>query len=171
MVRRPARPGELKSFLRGPAANSHLAPPERWRPRRARTFPPSTFRPQPSQNDYAYPCTGNAECGRVISEAIANQTAWLLEAQGPDALMIAYLWQEGLGYLEAGTLIIPPAVNTIFTDSGAGNVRFDPALAAKYGAFHSTRGGPNVCAHHWLVICLGVGRHKRAPTALQLVFR
>ena len=126
-------------MLRGPAANSDLVPPEWWRPRRARTFLPSTFRARPSQNDYSYPCTGNAECGRVISEAIANQTAWLTEAQGPDALMITYLWQEGLGYLEAGTLIIPPTVNTIFTDSGAGNVRFDPALAAKYGAFNCAR--------------------------------
>ena len=43
-------------------------------------------------------------------------------------------------YLEAGTLIIPDNVMTIFTDSGSGYVNFDPALAAKYamGLYYHT---------------------------------
>ena len=82
-------------------------------------------------NDYAYPCNGDVECGRQISEAMGNQTEWITAAQGANVTLVTYLWQEGFNYLEAGTLKIPPNVNTIFTDSGGGRINFDPVLAGK----------------------------------------
>ena len=102
----------------------------RWRARTyART--PRSRCVSPSRRRCArrsYPCNGAADCGRQISEAISNQTKWITEAQGPDALMVTYLWQEAFQYLEDGYLIIPDNVMTIFTDAGSGYVTFDPAL-------------------------------------------
>ena len=83
-------------------------------------------------NDYAYPCESLSDCGRQITEAIGNQTQWVTEVQGPDALIIAYMWQEALDLMEAGYLTLPPQAMMIFTDEESGYIRFDPSDAAKY---------------------------------------
>lgn len=57
-------------------------------------------------NDYSYPCTGHAECGKLISEALGNQTSWIRAVQ-PNATLVLYLWQELLDILASGDLIIP----------------------------------------------------------------
>ena len=52
-------------------------------------------------NDYAYPgCEGPADCGAVISEAVANQTQLLQEVLGKDVSELDFkfnLWVEALG--------------------------------------------------------------------------
>jgi hypothetical protein len=82
-------------------------------------------------NDYAYPCPNPQQCGRVLSEAMANQTAWIRAVQ-PNATIITYMWDEALQYLEDGYLTIPAGVQIVFTDAGAGFIRGDPAVFAKY---------------------------------------
>lgn len=75
--------------------------------------------------DYAAPCEGcsDATKGRLISEAIANQTEWIasLNPHRPQQHM-TYMWDEALGYLRSGDLIIPNDVSLLLTDSGAGNI-------------------------------------------------
>lgn len=51
-------------------------------------------------DDYAYPCNGEIECAMALSDAIGNMTDWVRQAQGPDAPIVTYLWDEGLNYLE-----------------------------------------------------------------------
>lgn len=77
-------------------------------------------------NDVSYDaCETDEVCGRLISEAMGNQTAWIRAAAGDNATIIAYLWSEGLSYLTAGYLTIPPGVSIIFTDAGNGYIRVD----------------------------------------------
>jgi hypothetical protein len=76
-------------------------------------------------NDYSYPCSSDQECGLLISQAIANQTAWVRAIAGPNATLITYLWDEALAYLTEGYLIIPEGVLVLFTDAGAGYIRVD----------------------------------------------
>lgn len=87
------------------------------------------------------------DCGRQISEAMANQTAWVRAVQvrrkgrgawparrchpptraslrlapllaQPNASLVTYMWSEALGLLTAGLLVIPEGVRVIFTDAG-----------------------------------------------------
>lgn len=73
-------------------------------------------------NDYAYPCSSDADCSRQINNALANMSAWVREAQGPDARMVLYMWDEVLNYLESGLLHVPEGTKLIFGDQGAGMV-------------------------------------------------
>jgi hypothetical protein len=82
-------------------------------------------------NDYAYPCTGDESCGRQISDALGNQTAWIRAVQ-PNADIVTFLWDEGLSLLLEGYLKIPDGVNIMFTDSGAGYINGDGNLT-QYG--------------------------------------
>jgi hypothetical protein len=72
-------------------------------------------------NDYPYPCTlGPARCGAQISEAIGNQTQWVRAAQGQEAQLVLYMWDELLELLESGHLTLPEGVQVVFTDAGEG---------------------------------------------------
>jgi len=82
-------------------------------------------------NDYNYPCPSPAVCGRLISEAIGNQSQWVDEIAGPGQYKILYLWDELLDLLAGGDLTLPPDVHIIFTDSGAGFINIDKN-ATKY---------------------------------------
>ena len=73
-------------------------------------------------NDISYQCSTTAECGREISEAMGNQSAWI-RAKQPNATLIYYLWQEDLDYLTEGVLTLPPGVDLVFTDAGSGFIR------------------------------------------------
>ena len=73
-------------------------------------------------NDYAYPCPDAASCSRQINDALTNMSAWVREAQGEDARMVVYLWDELLQYLQDGLLHVPDGVKIIFGDEGAGMV-------------------------------------------------
>ena len=53
----------------------------------------------PGLNDYSYPCANPKECGRLISEAMGNETEWVRAVQ-PNATVVTYLWDEELGYLK-----------------------------------------------------------------------
>jgi hypothetical protein len=75
-------------------------------------------------NDINYNCRGDAECGKLISEAMGNQTAWIRAVQ-PNATIILYLWQELLEYLARGYLVLPADTQIIFTDAGNGFIRVD----------------------------------------------
>ena len=67
-------------------------------------------------NDYAYPgCEGPADCGAVISEAVANQTQLLQEVLGKDVSELDFkfnLWVEALGMY--GPLSYRTAARTLF---------------------------------------------------------
>jgi len=73
-------------------------------------------------NDYSYSCNGNTDCGNQISEAVGNQTQWVMERAGPDAQLVLYMWDELLELLVGGYLRIPSNVHIIFTDTGAGYI-------------------------------------------------
>lgn len=91
-------------------------------------------------NDYDYPnCKGAAECGMLISQVIGNQSQWIDEIAGPGQRKVLYMWDALLGYLEAGFLALPPGVDIIFTDSGAGYINSNPNVT-KYstGAYYHT---------------------------------
>lgn len=75
-------------------------------------------------NDINYDCKGDAECGKLISEAMGNQTAWIRAVQ-PNATIILYLWQELLDYLSRGYLVLPADTQIVFTDAGNGFIRVD----------------------------------------------
>ena len=62
-----------------------------------------------------------AACGALLSSAIANQTAWVRDAQ-PHAPVITYLWDELLDLFKDGSLVIPNGVEVIFTDAGMGKI-------------------------------------------------
>lgn len=71
-------------------------------------------------NDVTYThCNGDVDCGRQISEALSNQTAWVAAAQGANATRVIYLWDELLPLLESGDLVVPDGTDIIFTDAGA----------------------------------------------------
>jgi hypothetical protein len=73
--------------------------------------------------DYTY-CPkdlSEAECGQMVSGALANQTAWIRAAQ-PAAKIITYLWSELLSLFKSGDLIVPEGVKVVFTDSGKGHI-------------------------------------------------
>jgi len=91
-------------------------------------------------NDYDYPnCASPRDCGEIISEVVGNQSAWIDEIAGPGQRKVVYLWQELLGYLEAGYLTLPPGVQIIFTDSGAGYINSDPDVTHySTGAYYHT---------------------------------
>jgi hypothetical protein len=99
-------------------------------------------------NDYDYPyCKGDEECGMLISQVIGNQSQWIDEIAGPGQRKVLYMWDALLGYLEAGFLTLPPGVQIIFTDSGAGYINSSPSVT-KYstGAYYHTamyNGGAN----------------------------
>jgi hypothetical protein len=80
-------------------------------------------------NDMPYPqCNGgnDAGCGRDISNALSNQTAWIRATPGQEnATLMLYLWQEMLPLLANGYLTVPPGTNIVFTDAGVGYVRLD----------------------------------------------
>ena len=91
-------------------------------------------------NDYDYPnCHGDQECGMLISQVIGNQSQWIDEIAGPGQRKVLYLWDALLGYLESGVLTLPPGVDIIFTDSGAGYINSNPSVT-KYstGAYYHT---------------------------------
>ena len=72
-------------------------------------------------NDYPYPCTlGPTRCGAQISQAIGNQTQWVRAAQGQQAQLVLYMWDELLELLEGGHLTLPEGVQVVFTDAGEG---------------------------------------------------
>jgi hypothetical protein len=75
-------------------------------------------------NDVDYKCRSDAECGKLISEAMGNQTAWIRAVQ-PNATIILYLWQELLDYLSKGYLVLPADTQIVFTDAGNGFIRVD----------------------------------------------
>lgn len=62
------------------------------------TCPDACLNP-PGLNDYSYPCANPKECGRLISEAMGNETEWVRAVQ-PNATVVTYLWDEELGYLK-----------------------------------------------------------------------
>ena len=83
-------------------------------------------------NDIDYNCRSDAECGKLVSEAMGNQTAWIRAVQ-PNATIILYLWQELLEYLAKGYLVLPQDTQIVFTDAGNGYirvVRWDPSSSA-----------------------------------------
>ena len=61
------------------------------------------------------------QCGAIISDALANQTAWIRASQ-PDAPIITYLWSELLALFKKGMLLVPEGVKVIFTDAGKGRI-------------------------------------------------
>lgn len=76
-------------------------------------------------NDISYrACDSDEQCGALITQAMANQTAWI-RALDPNATIVTYMWQENLGYLTQGYLQIPEGVKVLFTDAGVGYIRVD----------------------------------------------
>eukprot|EP01062_Namystynia_karyoxenos_P065311 TRINITY_DN5879_c0_g1_i1.p1 TRINITY_DN5879_c0_g1~~TRINITY_DN5879_c0_g1_i1.p1 ORF type:complete len:843 (+),score=292.85 TRINITY_DN5879_c0_g1_i1:230-2530(+) len=73
--------------------------------------------------DYKYCEKGlpAADCGQLITTAMANQTQMIREAQ-PDARIITYLWDEGLQLWKDGYIKIPEGVQLLFTDEGVGYI-------------------------------------------------
>ena len=78
-------------------------------------------------NDEAYECPDPVSCGAAISQAMANQTAWIREVQ-PNADIVTYLWDEALDLLIKGLLIVPQGVKIVYTDAGDGFVRISPDM-------------------------------------------
>jgi hypothetical protein len=85
-------------------------------------------------NDYDYPCGTPVLCGRLISEAIGNQSAWVDELAGPGQRKIVYLWDALYQLLSGGFLTIPADVHIIVTDAGAGFINMN-ANVSKYGVY------------------------------------
>jgi hypothetical protein len=91
-------------------------------------------------NDVDYTaCTTPQECGMLISEVVGNQTKWVEEIAGPGQRLVLFLWDELLNLLERGYLVLPPNVQIIFTDSGAGYINSNKNVS-KYstGAYYHT---------------------------------
>ena len=61
-----------------------------------------------------------AACGAMISGAVANQTAWIREAQGDGARIITYLWSELLSLFKSGHLVVPDGVKVRYRHELAG---------------------------------------------------
>eukprot|EP00039_Didymoeca_costata_P025343 m.13034 g.13034 ORF g.13034 m.13034 type:complete len:885 (+) comp4775_c0_seq1:181-2835(+) len=84
-------------------------------------------------NDYAYPnClpddAGPMGCGTIISQAVANQTALLVNITGVPIEKLSFkfnLWSEALAMYQKGLLKLPPQTKLIVSDSGAGFIRGD----------------------------------------------
>ena len=89
-------------------------------------------------NDYAYPnCEqddpGPRGCGEIISQAVANQTALLVEATGTPVEELSFkfnLWTEALPLYQKGLLRLPPQTSLVMSDSGAGFIHGDAATFA-----------------------------------------
>ena len=98
-------------------------------------------------NDYSYPCSTPADCGRQISEAMSNQTSWIRDVQ-PNSTIVAFLWQEALDYLTRGLLVIPEGVKIIFTDAGSGFIRVDTNWSTYCdGVYYHTGASPFHAPH------------------------
>ena len=67
-----------------------------------------------------------AACGAMISGAVANQTAWIREAQGDGARIITYLWSELLSLFKSGHLVVPDGVKVRYRDTSWPGLRSSP---------------------------------------------
>ena len=77
-------------------------------------------------NDDSYPnCKGDVDCGAQLTDALGNQTEWLAAAGQGNASRVLYLWDELLHLVASGDLILPPGVDVIFADAGAGYIEVD----------------------------------------------
>jgi hypothetical protein len=78
------------------------------------------------------------DCGAQISQAMANQTAWIRAVQ-PNASLVTYMWDEALGLLTKGLLVIPEGVRVLFTDAGAGFILTDTNFSTyAHGVYYHT---------------------------------
>ena len=99
-------------------------------------------------NDESYAaCKGDKDCGAIITEVLSNQTAWLAAAGQANASRVLYLWQELLPLISSGDLVVPPGVDIIFADAGAGfiNENSDVGTYAAGVYYHTAmyNGGAN----------------------------